>query len=329
MRPRRYLVDSTLRDGEQAPGLSFTREQKLGIAAALDAAGVYQIEAGAPAVSDFEKETIVQIIANRRQARVSVWVRLMPADIRQAIDCQPDLIHISIPVSRLHIYGKLRKDEAWVMGQLRSCLALIKKSGIPASAGLEDTFRAEPSFLLRVVKVLADGGVRRIRLSDTVGIATPSQCRETVQMILGALHGQSELGFHAHNDLGMAVANTLEAMKAGCLYADTTLSGIGERAGNCDFAQLIGASSSLYDWGVSAATAQRVQDKMGTALFCLGLGEMTGKKEQGKKVPSPFCPPDTARHARRPTREMRHQYGELPRTREQAAATSQWGVRGC
>jgi homocitrate synthase NifV len=260
LKSRKYILDSTLRDGEQAPGVSFTRAQKLKIAALLDDAGVYQIEAGVPASSDFEKETIIQILDSRKRAVVSVWARLIPADIEHAIDCKPDLIHISIPVSYSHIYAKLRKNKAWVMNQLYACLGLLQKSGVPASAGLEDAFRSEVSFMLSVSRVLVDFGVTRIRLSDTVGIATPTNCGEIIRTVRAALDGRAELGFHAHNDLGLAAANTVEAMKAGCVYADTTLTGIGERAGNCDFARLVRVSGGLFDWGVSAAAAQKLQD---------------------------------------------------------------------
>ncbi|MDR3295513.1 MAG: homocitrate synthase [Clostridiales Family XIII bacterium] len=259
MKPRKYILDSTLRDGEQDPGISFTRSQKLKIAALLDAAGVYQIEAGTPAASAFEKETVVRILENRKQAVISVWARLTASDMEHAIGCAPDLIHVSVPVSPSHIYAKLKKNKDWVMKQLRRCLELGRKSGIPMSVGLEDSFRADRAFVLAAAKAAAELGVARIRLSDTVGIATPANCRETVTAVLDALDGRAELGIHAHDDLGMAVANTLEALKAGCLFADTTMTGIGERAGNCDFAKLLQAGGRLFDWGISPAAANRAR----------------------------------------------------------------------
>ncbi|MDR3277770.1 MAG: homocitrate synthase [Oscillospiraceae bacterium] len=261
MKQKKYILDSTLRDGEQAPGVSFTRGQKLRIAAILDGTGVHQIEAGVPAASSFEKDTIIKIIENRRQTVISVWTRLVASDIRHAVDCKPDMIHVSVPVSYSHIYAKLKKNKSWVMNELCACIELVQNSGIPMSAGLEDSFRSEVSFMLSIAKTLVASGVTRIRLSDTVGIATPSGCREMIKTVSDALDGQAQLGFHAHNDLGLAVANTVEAMKSGCVYADTTVTGIGERAGNCDFAKLIRASGSLFDWGISAAAAQRAQEE--------------------------------------------------------------------
>ncbi len=251
MRQRRFLLDSTLRDGEQAPGICFSAKQKLRIAALLDLYGVHQIEAGIPAASEQEKENIAKIMENRKNAVISVWARLVPADIKHAIDVQPDIIHIGVPVSR--------KDMDWITRQLHACLNLIDKSGIPLSVGFEDAFRSNAEFMVAIAKILLDFGVVRIRLADTVGIASPSLCRTLLKEISEKLGGKAKLGIHAHNDLGMAVANTIEAAKAGCLYADVTVGGIGERAGNCDLAQLVCASSSIFDWGISDVDAYSLE----------------------------------------------------------------------
>jgi homocitrate synthase NifV len=262
MKERRYLVDTTLRDGEQAPGICFSAKQKLKIAALLDMYGIRQIEAGVPSAGEQEKETIAKIIENRKNAVISTWARLSPSDIRHAIDLCPDLIHVSIPVSHSHIYQKLRKDKDWIVEQLNNCLNMIGKSGIPLSVGFEDAFRAETEFMLTLAGILRDFGVKRIRIADTVGIATPGLCRVLVKTISEQLDGKTELGIHTHNDLGMAAANTVESAKAGCLYADVTIGGIGERAGNCDLTQLVSASSSIFDWGITPADAQILQKKI-------------------------------------------------------------------
>jgi len=269
VKPRRYLLDTTLRDGEQSPGICFSAGQKLKIAALLDCGGVHQIEAGTPAISKQEKETIIKIIENRRQAIISVWSRLVPSDIEHAIDTGADIIHVSVPVSQIHIREKLRRDEDWVIEQLRVCLAIVEKSGITMSAGFEDAFRlhadrlhanrSDTGFMETAAKMLLDCGITRIRLSDTVGAASPALCRGTVNELSARLEGRAELGIHAHNDFGMAVANTLEAAKAGCLYADVTAGGIGERAGNCNLAHLVHAGSSLFDWGMTVPAAQKLQ----------------------------------------------------------------------
>jgi len=271
VKERRYILDSTLRDGEQMPGWCFSREQKLKIAALLDEGGVHQIEAGVPASSKQEKETIMQIIENRKNAVISVWGRLVPKDIEHAADCKPDIIHISIPVSDTHIYAKLKKDKDWVISQLRACLTLIEKYNIPLSIGFEDAFRSELSFMRTVVKILSDFGVKRIRLSDTVGAASPSVVRKVFTELSSHLQGKADFGIHAHNDLGMAVANTVEAAKCGCLYADVTAGGIGERAGNCDFARLVNASYNIFNWGVTPAAALKLQNDIFAVLRCKNI----------------------------------------------------------
>jgi homocitrate synthase NifV len=255
-------VDTTLRDGEQAPGVCFSAKQKLKIASLLDMHGIHQIEAGVPAAGKQEKETIAKIIKHRKNAIISTWARLSASDIQHSIDVCPDLIHVSVPVSHSHIYQKLHKDKDWIVEQLNNCLTLIGKSGIPLSLGFEDAFRAETEFMLSIAKIARDSGVKRIRLADTVGIATPGQCRTLVKAVSEQLDGKAELGIHAHNDLGMAVANTLESAKAGCLYSDVTIGGIGERAGNCDMAQLVHASADVFDWGITAADVKILQKKI-------------------------------------------------------------------
>ncbi|MDR1801030.1 MAG: homocitrate synthase [Lachnospiraceae bacterium] len=262
MKPKRYILDSSLRDGEQMPGVCFTREQKLKIAAILDDNGVHQIEAGVPATSKQEKENIIKIIENRKHAIISVWGRMSVSDIEHAIDCRPDIIHISVPVSYPHIYVKLRKNKEWVITELYACLGLIDKCKIALSVGFEDAFRSEPAFMKTVANILLDFGVKRIRLSDTVGVAMPTRVRNVLSEFSEGLTGKCELGFHAHNDLGLAVANTVEAAKCGCLYADVTVGGIGERAGNCDLAQLVSSSSNIFDWGISTQTAIKIQDEI-------------------------------------------------------------------
>jgi len=266
VKTRRYILDSTLRDGEQMAGVCFTREQKLKIAALLDEGGAHQIEAGIPSVSKQEKENIIKILENRKSAVISVWGRLVPSDIEHAADCNPDIIHISVPVSYTHIYTKLKKDKDWVINQLCACLGLIEKYNIPMSIGFEDAFRAEIPFMRTVVKILLDFGVTRIRFSDTVGVATPSVIRNLISELSPDLEGKADFGFHAHNDLGMAVANTVEAAKCGCLYADVTAGGIGERAGNCDLARLVASSSNVFDWGITPSDALRLQDDISKVM---------------------------------------------------------------
>ena len=266
MKPRKHIVDTTLRDGEQSPDISFSRAQKLKILDALINAGVEQIEAGVPSSNSYEKETVRCIIERKGTAKISVWSRLNVDDVRHCIDCKPDIVHISVPVSYVHIYSKLRKNKTWVVKQLYSCIGLLEASEAEISIGFEDAFRADITFMFTLTQALSDLGITRLRLADTVGVATPTVCGETFLQLGANLGANAGLGIHAHNDLGMAVANTLSALKNGCDYADTTLLGIGERTGNCDFVKLIRATGSLFDWGITTADAEYAQKEFITIL---------------------------------------------------------------
>lgn len=262
IRTRKFIVDTTLRDGEQSPSVNFTRRQKLEIASLLDAAGVSQIEAGIPAASGDEKKTICQIINCCKHSKIAVWSRLALNDLRQCIDCGPDMIHISIPISDIQIYSKLRKDRHWIEEQLFACLELLINHQINVkhiSIGFEDAFRADNQFLIKICNILLDFNIKRIRLADTVGTVFPSSCRKRFEELSDETGRRAQFGFHGHNDLGMSLANTIEALKCSCDYADTTLLGIGERTGNCDFQRLVSVTKDLFDFGLTADTATDVQ----------------------------------------------------------------------
>jgi homocitrate synthase NifV len=230
------------------------------IASLLEEAGVSQIEAGVPATDEYECETIRMIIERKKKAKISVWSRLNEADIRQCLELRPDIVHISVPVSYVHIYSKLRKNKSWVLNQVETCLDLLKDCPAEISAGFEDAFRSDISFLITIARALTQRNVFRIRLADTVGNATPQLCRELFSQLAQHLDQRIVFGYHAHNDLGMAIATTIEAMKCRCDYIDTTILGIGERSGNCDFAKLVKAASSVFDFGITPQAALIAQE---------------------------------------------------------------------
>jgi homocitrate synthase NifV len=176
MREKKYICDTTLRDGEQSPYISFSREQKLKIFKLLDAAGVHQAEVGIPASGQYESETISEMVSIRKQIRVSVWSRLNVDDVLCSLQCNSDILHLTIPISYMHIYTKLRKNKDWVLGQLSDCLDILSDRDVTISVGYEDASRADVSFMLTVTKLLTERGVARIRLADTVGVMTPSSC---------------------------------------------------------------------------------------------------------------------------------------------------------
>jgi homocitrate synthase NifV len=224
------LVDSTLRDGHQSPGLALSLEDRLELAEALDLAGIYRIEAGSPAMGDTEVETILALRKKVKRAQISTWNRLNLDDIRRSIKAQPDIIHICFPVSDRQMKAKLKTSWYSAVELLAESLSLCKSHGFKVSVGLEDISRASVPHLLKVMDCLKILGVTDLRLADTVGILTPQRTKELVRLFV---ERDFIVEFHAHNDLGIASANSLVAALSGAALIDTTLGGVGERAGNC------------------------------------------------------------------------------------------------
>lgn len=265
MKEKRYLIDTTLRDGEQSPGFAFSMDEKVKLAILMDRAGIHQIEAGIPAMGKYEKDTICKIMDNRRRARISTWNRMNKEDIVHSFDCCPDIIHISAPVSYVHIYSKLKKNKIWLQKNLQECVSLALDKGYLVTVGLEDASRADITFIIGIANLLKDMGVVGIRFADTVGVLTPSRAFQSIKEIIS--NTGISIGIHAHNDFGMAVANSLEAAKAGAKYIDTTLFGIGERAGNCDMNQFIVAAEQIFDIRPSRADSNVLREKAAEILF--------------------------------------------------------------
>jgi homocitrate synthase NifV len=240
-----FIVDTTLRDGEQSPDIAFSLKKKIAIAKIMDNNKIYQIEAGIPAMGEIEKRCIYKIMEQKKNSLISVWNRLNKQDLIDSIDCNPDIIHISIPVSDIQIYSKLKKDRKWVVNKVRECVNFVKDKDYEVTVGFEDASRADINFIIHMAKILKDLGVNRIRYADTVGILIPSTTRTAITNILENVPIDIEM--HAHNDFGMALANSIEAAKSGARFIDCTMNGIGERAGNCNLQEFIRVSSRLFN----------------------------------------------------------------------------------
>lgn len=239
------IVDTTLRDGEQAAGIAFTAAEKIAIAKMLDQAGVAQIEAGIPAMGREEQEVIRAIVSLGLKARILTWNRLCLSDIKASKDCGVKFIHISAPVSDIHIQYKLRKNRAWVLENLKRAVRCARAAGCAVSVGAEDASRADFDFLVRFARVARQEGAERLRYADTLGILDPFTACERVKRLVDAAGLDIEI--HAHNDFGMATANTLAAVKGGARFISTTVNGIGERAGNAPMEEVTMAMKKLFN----------------------------------------------------------------------------------
>jgi len=264
MKPLRHIVDTTLRDGEQTPGLAMTMEQKAEIALLLDAAGIYQIEAGIPAMGSCEMDTIALLVQNRKSSKISTWNRLNPEDVKKSIECSPDIIHISLPVSYVLIYSKLGKNKNWVTSNLISCVEYALGRGFEVTVGFEDASRADITFMIVLAQMLKERGISRIRFADTVGVLSPSRTYQAVRDII--VNSGVSVEIHAHDDLGMAVANSLMGAKAGADFIDTTVFGIGERAGNCNFLKFVNTAHDIFNLNISKQNALLLQDNVMNVL---------------------------------------------------------------
>lgn len=251
------IVDTTLRDGEQCPGTVFAPSDKIKLALLLDEIGVYEIEAGIFDTTTEGKDYIKEIVRQRKQALVSVWSRLRPQDIEEAARQKPDLIHIGTPVSFPLIYHKIHKNKKWVENTLLECITTAANHGIPVTVGLEDASRANMGFMITLIRKAQELGVKTVRLADTVGILMPDRAREVIRELKRSTDIQIEV--HEHNDFGMAVANSLVMAMEGADMVDVTVSGIGERAGNCHMADFIHAAGRKLDLGVTLRDARRAE----------------------------------------------------------------------
>lgn len=231
-----WFVDTTLRDGEQAAGVSFSGADRRAIARGLAQAGVKELEAGIPASGPAACRAIGLVADAVPHLWLLAWCRARPDDIRAAACCPVQGIHLSFPVSDLHlrIWGKTKE---WVFRSLRELTEEAAGLVEYVTVGAQDASRADPGFLDEFCGAVAASPAIRLRLADTVGCLTPGRSAAMVARARKSLAGKA-LEIHAHNDLGMATANTLAAWEAGAAYLSTTVNGLGERAGNASFAEV-------------------------------------------------------------------------------------------
>lgn len=229
--------DTTLRDGEQAPGVVFSLADKLRIAAALDAVGVDEAEVGSAAMGPDELAGMRVLAEQGFKMRLSCWCRALEEDIYYAAKAGIRTVNVSFPVSDI-LLASMDRCRDWVLHHLDSVLAFAAQTGCAYSVGLQDAGRADPAFLDCVVRRIAELRAFRVRISDTVGILNPFTAAALIARVKATAPSLG-VSFHAHNDLGMAVANALAVAQAGADTLDCTVNGLGERAGNCPLEELL------------------------------------------------------------------------------------------
>lgn len=238
------VYDTTLRDGEQTPGVCLRTPEKLKIARKLDELGVHQIEAGFPIVSNEERRSVRAIVNENLNADILVLSRTRKEDIDMALDCDVDGIITFMGTSDLHLKHKFKKTRAEILNICINSIEHAKDHGLFVAFSAEDATRTDIDFLKQIYKKAEDYGVDRVHIADTVGAISP----QAMAYLVGELKKElkTEISLHCHNDFGMALSNSISGLLAGASAVSTTVNGIGERAGNTSLEELVMTLLLIY-----------------------------------------------------------------------------------
>ncbi len=237
---RLHIIDTTLREGEQSPGVLFSEADKKTITDGLSNIGISEAELGIASELQADPAPIINYCKEKYpQLQLSLWSRCKKEDIAYAAVRQPHIISLSIPLSDIHLRDRLGKDRSWAMATMVESIEYARRSGMIVSVGFEDATRCDPEFLLSMAKTAEQHGASRIRIADTVGIASPGTITKLITSLKNNLNS-CVVGVHTHNDFGMATANSIAALEAGALSVDVVVLGLGERTGCARIEEVVG-----------------------------------------------------------------------------------------
>lgn len=238
------INDTTLRDGEQAPYVAFNTKEKLSIAQGLITCGADELEIGIPAMGKREQEDIRELLSLGLDARMMTWNRAKMSDLEASLECGIKAVDLSIPISDILIDVKFKGNKNAMLQELEKVIVAAKKEGLYVCIGGEDSSRGSIEFMKELITLGHELGADRFRYCDTVGVMTPTRIYEDVKALTSL--NLLEIEMHTHNDFGLANANALSGIDAGAHSINTTVIGLGERAGNASFEQISMALKHLY-----------------------------------------------------------------------------------
>jgi len=252
-RPERvYIFDTTLRDGEQTPWVSFTVEEKVEIAKQLDALGVDVLEVGTPITSEGDRKAATEISKLGLDAEICGLARVVRGDIDAAIKCDLDRVHVFVSTSDIQIQHAIGMDKDQVLAASIDSIQYVKDHGLTCEYSPMDASRTDFGYLMKICKASEEAGADIINIPDTVGVMTPPVMKRFIEDISKEV--KVPLSVHCHNDFGMAVANTLAAVEGGAIQVEVAVNGLGERAGNAALEEVAMAMKLIYGWKTGIRT---------------------------------------------------------------------------